>query len=99
MVMNMGKAIAMLVLAGLVSAAVNAADYTPQAEPAKRDITWTPVAVETAAPVQHIELAPVVIYAKAPARKVAPVRQTAQCGAFEARALEQGAGTVRGFCL
>lgn len=92
----MKTAIALILLAVAVVAGVNAAEYSPTTARAATDATWTPASVEVSAPAT-IELAPVVITAKAP-RKARIVTQRATCGAFAPRALEQGSGNVSGFC-
>lgn len=95
----MKKVIALVLFAAGIAAAVNAADYTPTAPSPRTDATDTPVNAEPPT-VNTIEVAPVLITAKLP-RAVRPAtsrRQTAQCGAFVARSLTQGTGSVRGFC-
>ena len=49
--------------------------------------------------VRTIELDPVVITVKAPAKAHRVVVQRALCGAFQERPLGQGVGSVRGFCI
>ena len=95
----MGKVITLLVLAGVMVGAISAVEST-RTPSVGQIVTYTPAVVGTVGEFKApsvIELAPVYIYAKAPAKVI---KQTAQCGAFQFRAVAQGPvnGQVRGFC-
>jgi len=63
-----------------------------------RDLSYQAISVETTAIVPGIiRLDPVVITVTLP-RKPTPIHNDRQCGAFTARSLAQGVGSVRGYC-